>query len=66
MRPVDGEVLEDLVLLGHSLAIINLAWGWSRPERGVNRWVLVWGEVGTVDKGHLGPGVTIREGLCSP
>lgn len=41
MWPVDGELLEDLLLLGHSLATFNLAWGWSRPDRGVNGWGLV-------------------------
>lgn len=41
MRPADGGLLEDLLLLGHSLALFNLDWGWSRPDTGVNKWVLV-------------------------
>lgn len=66
---MDKEPLVGLALLGHSLASFNLAWGWSRPDRGVSRWGLVWVEVGTLDNGQLDmgrEGGTRREGLWSP
>lgn len=69
VRPMDREPLEGLVLCGHSLASFNLAWGWSRPDRGVSRWGLAWVEEGTLGRGQLDMGRVggpRSGGLCSP
>ena len=57
VRPMDREPLEALVFGGHSLASFNLACGWSRPDREVSRWDLVWVEVGALDRGQLEMGM---------
>lgn len=62
---MDRELLDTLVLCGHFFSF-NLAWGGSRSDRGLSRWVLVCVEVGTVDRGQLEIGMvggTRREGL---